>query len=89
MHLTLGGNLLSTPRPGQISDYKEQVVNDKKVGLTEEVGAFLHLTMGKSKPRLVGIGWVLVMVFLFVFFFNQIADQLWLFEFSKGFVRLN
>ncbi|KAF4794846.1 hypothetical protein TURU_098341 [Turdus rufiventris] len=25
-----GGNLLSTPRPGQISDYKEQVVNDNK-----------------------------------------------------------
>lgn len=56
----------STPRPGQISDYKEQVANDKKVGLTGEVGAFLHLTMGKSEPRLVGIGWAFVLLWVFL-----------------------
>lgn len=29
-------------------DYKEQVHNYKKVGITEELGAFLHLTMSKN-----------------------------------------
>lgn len=53
-------------RPGQISDYKEQVLNYKKVGLSGEVGAFLHLTMRKSKPRLVGIGWVFLFWFGFL-----------------------
>lgn len=55
MHKSLGGNLPSKPRPGQIffstkrifNEKKTQVLTQKQVCITGEVGAFLHLTMNK------------------------------------------
>lgn len=50
-------DLPSAPRPGQISDYREQVLTYKKVCVTGEMAAFYTSHYEQtSKPR--GVGWL-------------------------------